>query len=52
MSYIIKFILFTKLNAMILFSEHSKVVSSSDMKKRKKIEKKENSCKISDFMSI
>ena len=48
----IRFVLFTKLNVMILLSEHSKVVSSSDMKKRKRIEKREDSCEISDFVNI
>ena len=37
---------------MILFFEHLKVVSSSDMKKRKKIEKKKDFCEMSDFVSI
>ena len=44
--------LFTKLNVIILFSKHSKVTSSSDMKKRKKIEKREDFCEMSDFINI
>ena len=52
MPYMTRFISFTKSNAMVLFSERSKVDSSSDMKKRKRIEKKEDSCEMSDFVSI
>ncbi len=52
MSYIIKFVLFTKLNIMILLSEHSKIDSSSDMKKKKRIEKSRDFCDIFDFVNI
>jgi len=48
----IRFILFTKLNIIILLFEHSKVVSSSDMKKRKRIEKREDFCEMSNFVNI
>ena len=48
----IRFMLFTKLNVMILLSEQSKVASSFNMKKRKRIKKREDSYEMSDFMSI
>jgi len=38
--------LFTKLNVIILFSEHLKIASSFDMKKRKRIKKSEDFYKI------
>ena len=48
----IRFVLFTKLNVIILFSKQSKVVSSFNMKKRKRIEEREDSCEMSNFMNI
>ena len=48
----IRFVSFTKSNIIISFSEHLKVISSSDMKKRKRIEKREDFCEMFDFVNI
>ena len=37
---------------MILFFKYSKIVNNSDMKKRKRIEKREDSYKIFNFINI
>ncbi len=50
--YVTKFVSFTNSNVMILFFDCSNVVSSSDMKNRKRIEKSEDSCEISEFVWI
>lgn len=50
--HVIRFVSSTKSNVIVQFSERSNVVSNSDMKNRKRIEKREELCENPALMSI
>lgn len=52
LSYVIRFVSSTKSNIIVQFSKHSNVVSNSDMKNRKRIEKRKELCENPVLVSI